>query len=91
MNELLLKIIGEIVLGSKEDYATFRDYRRWQYVSYVESFAFVPAVLFLLLTRNGEVSKELIGSRGMHQVVDNVYIEEFAAKSWCSIFICKLG
>jgi len=41
-------------------------------------------------TRDGEVSEQFIRVFACEKIVDNVYIEEFAANDWSCIFLLEL-
>jgi len=83
MDELLLKLIGEVRLGSEEDHTALRDCG-------LRQLQFRMRLSDVSHTSNGKISQKDVRVVGVDQVVHDVDICVLAANDGCCIFKLEL-
>lgn len=90
LDEPLLEFVGEVVLGTEEDDTALGDWERGQLATGRVSCPYRDAGLGGGITVDGKVSKELVRIGRIHQVLDDVHVQELAADDGSGVFVLEL-
>lgn len=84
MNKLFLELVGQVVLGAEEGYATLRDCEDRSESAFAQQFQSERTV-------DRKITDQLVGIGSMQNVIHEIDCGEFSAYDGCYIFPFKLG